>query len=56
MECKFCRVGESGEVDFYCCDSCQSYMCHNCMYTSAKSGKDYCEYCKRNLEREGRKL
>jgi len=55
MECKFCKAVESKDIDFYTCDECESVMCHNCMYTSLR-GRDYCIYCKRNLQIEGRKL
>jgi hypothetical protein len=56
MNCKFCHVGDSSSTDFYICDSCESFMCHDCMWTSTRNGKDYCEYCKHNLEWEGRRL
>jgi hypothetical protein len=51
--CRFCQleVGEEGLiVDMYSCDSCQSYVCYECVWTSVKTGKDYCSYCKANGE------
>lgn len=56
MKCKFCHELQSDLLDLYLCEECESYVCHNCVYTSIKTGKDYCEYCKRNLQYEGRKL
>lgn len=56
MECRFCKVEESKQIDFYQCDECQSIMCYNCMYTSTRTGRDYCEYCRRNLLYVGKVL
>jgi hypothetical protein len=57
VRCKFCTLTEKNvEVDFYTCDSCESIMCTNCMYTSSRTGRDYCEYCRRNLQMEGKTL
>lgn len=60
--CKFCNysrnvnVTKHGELYFYLCEECESMMCIECMYTSAKSGRDYCLYCKGNLQWEGKIL
>jgi hypothetical protein len=59
IKCKFCNViGNEKDkmfiVSFYVCDECQSIMCYKCMYTSIQTGKDYCTYCKNNLQREGK--
>ena len=57
MKCKFCHKLENEPgIDFYTCDECESIMCINCMWTSVKTGKDYCIYCKKNLELEGKRL
>ena len=56
MTCKFCRYESCSGIDFYCCDSCESIMCINCMHTSVKTGKDYCMYCRQNLQYEGKQL
>lgn len=56
MKCKFCKVVEGEGIDFYLCEECESIMCFNCMYTSIRSGADYCFYCKRNIELVGKKL
>lgn len=56
LVCKFCQTKEGSDIDMYLCDSCESYMCHECMYTSSISGKDYCIYCKRNLLHDGKTL
>jgi hypothetical protein len=62
LQCKFCSVSEvmkaiDGKLfDFYICEECQSVMCHQCTYTSIRTGNDYCEYCWRNLEYIGKKI
>lgn len=54
MICKFCHIKEGSEVDFYMCDECLSFMCHDCTYTSIKTGRDFCKYCVYNLKYIGR--
>lgn len=64
LECKFCRVQDNNKlskigflgVDFYLCEECQSVVCHNCTYTSSRTGRDYCEFCVKNLHYEGKVL
>ena len=57
LQCKFCRVTEEiGEIDFYTCEECESMMCHVCAETSIKTGCDFCVYCKKNLQWEGKWL
>ena len=57
LQCKFCRLTEEiGEIDFYICKECESMMCHVCAETSIKTGQDYCWYCKKNLQWEGKWL
>lgn len=57
LQCKFCGCTEEiGELDFYTCEECESMMCHICAETSIKTGQDYCVYCKKNLQWEGKWL
>lgn len=58
--CKFChrtnqmKADDGQWIDIYICDECESYVCYECLYTSPKTGNDYCMYCKRNLQIEGK--
>lgn len=57
MICKFCtREEKCLIINMYMCEECQSVMCVNCMWTSVRSGRDYCIYCKSNLQYEGKVL
>jgi hypothetical protein len=61
MTCKFCHYTRKDDdayisVDFYQCEECESIMCVQCMYTSIRTGRDYCIYCRRNLLYDGRKV
>lgn len=47
--CKICQVDNSTNIDYYICDECGSVVCHSCMYTSSRSGRDFCVYCKDKL-------
>lgn len=49
MQCKFCKTGDIIHTDFYLCDECESIMCCNCMWTSTRTGKDFCIFCEKNL-------
>ena len=58
IQCKFCKYNRKNDdafigVDFYLCEECESVMCIQCMYTSMR-GRDYCTYCKDNLQYEGK--
>lgn len=61
LRCKFCKVNENQKevfdgksFDFYSCEECESIVCHMCIETSIKTGKDFCIYCRRNLQYEGK--
>jgi hypothetical protein len=59
LQCRFCHVTEKLKAldkkpfDFYECEKCLSVICHMCVETSIKTGKDYCKFCKRNLQYNG---
>jgi hypothetical protein len=59
LQCRFCHVTEKSKAsdgylfDFYECEECISIVCYMCVETSVKTGKDYCQFCKRNLQYNG---
>ena len=60
LQCKFCNVTEEQVLldkmvsDYYECEECLSLVCHMCVETSIITGKDYCQYCRRNLQYIGK--
>jgi len=57
MRRKFCHKQENEPgIDFYICDECESMMCTDCMWTSVKTGHDYCTFCIYNLQYDGGRL